>query len=204
MDTVGQNRIKGDCECLTISKLFNITDCSIIEKTTIETEVKKRYHLKAGCYNLNDLCKKLTDLCKNADFEVIKISTENKFEGQIKIKKNTFFDHLKNLTYEIPNVLAYILGIISYSDIFINGVNENTQFTLVKDGKLVELKRDASLLKHMHFLQLSSNFMLVREKHISYIQLSKDDLVNIFEDKLTIYPKNLRNNLISFSSIGES
>ena len=42
-----------------------------MEEALLDTKIVKKYHLKRGTYNLNELCDALTDLCIHAKFEVL-------------------------------------------------------------------------------------------------------------------------------------
>ena len=198
---IGETNLQVQCENLTISKLHNVQDYSLTECAQYATELINTYHLSADCYTLKSLADTLTLICTLCSFEVL-TKQDNNFEGQLLMKNNKEIPDLDKLSYKVPNRLAYILGQKTYSEIFREGLDNFTELVLVKDGVDKELTLNVSLIRHMHFLQLTSNFMLDARKHISHIYLNQEDLIKIYEDKVSICPKNLNNNITSFNSIG--
>ena len=194
------------CENLTLSKLHNIGDFAITQHATYATDLSHTFHLKTGCYTLEELCDQLSNLSTLQNLGTFKIDKPgaNKYEGIITIvaAESKLKDELRNLSYIIPNSLAYILGKISYPQALQNGLDSTTEIVVRQDFIEPTIQLDASLIKHLHFLQISSNFMLYSDKSISYIYLTKDDLIEIFNDKLSLKASNLPNNIISLQSIG--
>lgn len=188
------------CETLTIAQLHNVQDYTIIENVKYATEFTNAYHLRADCYTVKSLGKQLTAICTLCSFDFV--SQVNNYEGKLVVRKNEKIEDLVSLSYQIPNRLAYCLGLISYSDAFRKGLDKTTEVVLLKNGEAFEVTLNVNLIYHMQFLQLTSNFMLHSFKHIAHIYLSPEELIKIYEDKLTISPKNLHYNLTSFNSIG--
>ena len=198
---IGEKNLQVQCENLTISKLHNIQDYKLKECAQYATEIIRNYRLSAGCYTLKSLADELTLICNLCSFEVLP-KPDNNYEGQLLMKNNEEIPDLDSLSYKIPNRLAYVLGQKSYSEIFREGLDNSTELVLVKDGVNKDLTLNVSLIRHMHFLQLSSNFLLDSRKHISYIYLNQEEIIKIYQDKLSLSPKNLNNNITSFNSIG--
>ena len=191
------------CENLSISKIHNVQDCTISELATYATDILAIYHLKSACYSLKSLCGELSQICALANFTVDE--SENDYVGKVKLSKikEPVID-IKDLSYIISNRLAYTFGLINYSDTLKKGLDNSYTIKLVENYKELDVTLDISLLRHLHYLQLSSNFLLQTDKHISYIYLRAEDLITIFEDKLSIPPKNLSNNILSVHAIGKN
>ena len=191
------------CENLSISKIHNVQDSTISELATYATDILVIQHLKSACYSLKTLCEELSQLCALANFTVVE--SENDYVGKVKVRKiqEPVID-LKDLSYIISNRLAYTFGLINYSETLKKGLDNSYTIQLVENHKELDITLDISLLRHLHYLQLSSNFLLQTDKHISYIYLRAEDLITIFEDKLSIPPKNLSNNILSVHAIGKN
>ena len=191
------------CENVSISKIHNVQDSTISELATYATDILVIHHLKSACYSLKTLCEELSQLCALANFTVVE--SENDYVGKVKVRKikQPAID-LKDLSYIISNRLAYTFGLINYSETLKKGLDNSYTIQLVENHKELDITLDISLLRHLHYLQLSSNFLLQTDKHISYIYLRAEDLITIFEDKLSISPKNLSNNILSVHAIGKN
>lgn len=126
----------------------------------------------------------------------------NDYEAKISVRHNPELQ-FDDLVISLPNSLAYTFGCVGYSDALRSGLDKHTQITVVADKKDQNLSLNVSLLKNLNFIQICSNFMLDSNKEIGYIQLTKYDLMKIFQDKLTIAAKNLDNNCIRLNSLGK-
>lgn len=199
---IGDFQLSAHCDSITISKLHNITGFAIRETATFVNDIVREYYIKDGCYTVDGLCKELSKVCKNAIFTGTP-SNVNAYEGTINIVESNFAKKIpKGLTYQIPNRIAYILGFVSYEEMFNNGIANSHEVILKKDGASKTVTRNVSLIKHLTFLQITTNFMLEQNKSIAYVHLTNDDIIKIFTDKLTIIPKVTSYNIISLKSIG--
>ena len=208
-EAIREDNLEAQCENVKLSKIYNIQNFVITEKLLFATEIVESHNVIGGCYSLDTLCKILTSLCKNATFSAKQ--SYSKYEGTIKIAKNDFLKKgVKKLSYTIPNRICYLLGLKTYSEICQEGMDTQFEIKLKKnnDGSFEPIVLDASLVKHMHNLEVTSNFIKKSdfskktEKHIASLNLTNDDLIKIFDDYLVLFPRNWTNNILSPNSIG--
>ena len=205
LDCIGENYLQVKCETLTISQLHNLQESVIIETSKIVIPKIVRYNIPGDCYTVNTLVKTLNDNFSSCIFEVENASVLNDYEADVIIKKS---DDAKlkhtDIVLTLQNSLAYTFGVITYSAALQAGLDKTTDIPVVIDSKYQKPVLKVSLLKSLHFLQIGSNFMLDSNKELAYLQFTNDDLIKIFQDKLTILAKNLDNNYIRLNSLGKS
>ena len=201
LDCIGENFLEVKCESITISKLHNFQQCSIIETRTYAKDKKNTYTIPGDCYTIYSLVDTLNSILTSCIFQVDKDAILNDFEAKISVRHNPTLE-FKDLVISLPNSLAYTFGSISYSDALRYGLDNHTKITVVADKIDQNHSFNVSLLKTVDFIQIGSNFMLDTNKEIAYIQFTKDDLMKVFQDKLTIAAKNLDNNYIRLNSLG--
>ena len=208
-EALREDNLEAHCENVKLSKIFNIQNFVITEKLLYETEIVESHLVIGSCYSLDTLCTTLTSLCKNGTFSAKQSSS--KYEGTIKIVKNDFLKKdVRKLSYIIPNRICYLLGLKTYSEICHEGMDTQYEINLKKnkDGSFETILMDVSLLKHMHNLEVTTNFIKKSDfskktdKHIASLNLTNDDLIKIFDDYLVIFPRNWTNNILSPNSIG--
>ena len=158
-----------------------------MEEAVLVDKIVKKLHLKRGTYNLNELCDALTDLCIHAKFEVLENKSKNPFEGSVKISLKEPNDKFKSVKYTISNKLSYKLGIItSWTNLFAKGLENNTEFYMKKNSQEINLEQiEATLISHLSTLTISANF-LKNQTAICYFTFSKEQILQILEDKLSI------------------
>ena len=205
LDCIGDSYLQVKCETITISQLHNLQESAIIETSKIVIPKIVRYNIPGDCYTVNKLVKTLNDNFSSCIFEVDKESTLNDYEADVIIKKT---DDVKlkhtDIVLTLQNSLAYSFGVITYSAALQAGLDKTTDIPVLIDSKYQKPVLKVSLLKSLHFLQICSNFLLDTNKEIAYLQFTNEDLIKIFEDKLTILVKNLDNNYIRLNSLGKS
>ena len=204
LDCIGDSYLQVKCETITLSQLHNLQESAIIETSKIVIPKIVRYNIPGDCYTVNTLVKTLNDNFSSCIFEVDKESLLNDYEADVIIKKT---DDVKlkhtDIVLTIQNSLAYIFGVITYSAALQAGLDKTTDIPVLIDSKYQRPVLKVSLLKSLHFLQICSNFLLDTNKEIAYLQFTNEDLIKIFEDKLTILVKNLDNNYIRLNSLGK-
>ena len=202
LDCIGENYLQVKCETITISQLHNLQESAIIETSKIVIPKIRRYNIQGDCYTVNTLVKTLNDHFSSCIFQVDKESILNDYEADVIIKDGGL-KHT-DIVLTIQNSLAYIFGVITYSAALQAGLDKTTDIQVVIDSKYQKPYLKVSLLKSLHFLQIGSNFMLDSNKELAYLHFTNEDLIKIFQDKLTILAKNLDNNYIRLNSLGKS
>ena len=205
LDCIGENYPQVKCESITISQLHNLQESAIIETSKIVIPKTVRYNIRGDCYTVDTLVKTLNDHFSSCIFEVDKASILNDYEADVIIKKS---DDAKlkhtDIVLTLQNSLAYTCGVITYSAALQAGLDKTTDIPVVIDSKYQKPYLKVSLLKSLHSIQIASNFMLDSNKDIAYLQFTNEDLIHIFQDKLTILAKNLDNNYIRLNSLGKN
>ena len=167
---------------------MNIDDEIIEEELVYASKLVNKFHLKKGHYTLQELCKELTKICFNAKFDVLedKTKTKNAFEGTVRISSKQKIKDIQSLKYSISNKLAYQLGFItSWGSLFSKGLENSTQFYVIKNSQENTIEKEANIISHLTSLTISANF-LKNQSAISYFSFSKEQLLQIMEDKLTL------------------
>ena len=101
-------------------------------------------------------------------------------------RKNSF-PLMKILRLRFTNLwLLPHLGLItSWSNLFAKGLENTTEFYLTKNSQDHAIEKQATLISHLTSLTISSNF-LKNQSAISYFSFSKEQILQIMEDKLTL------------------
>ena len=107
------------------------------------------------------------------------------------------------LKYNISNKLAYKIGFISSCELFSRGISNRYEFYLIKQFALVSQETQVSLINHLKFMTLSSNF-LYNQNVLAYLCFSTEEIIKIMENpSFTIIniPQN-DTNIVSWPSFG--
>ena len=175
----------------------------VIEYLKYATEIVNTYHLRKGTYTLDKFCSELTEICKNAIFEVKEGKRRNSYEGTITIKHKKLLEDVEYLKYDISNKLAYKLGLISYAELFSEGVKNRHVFFIVKEFKDIEHNTKVSLISHLKFMTITSNFLL-NQNVLAYITFSTEEIIKIIEDTYTLlHITQNDSNIVSWPSFGK-